>query len=300
MGPGRGGVGRETDPGYQVLQLSPTHVRMLAQRAAGTIDARGAFTQPRPDSDYRADFTLARVDGQWRIASLPQGLILSTGDISRAYRAISLYYLDPARDVLVPDPVFLPTQEPGLATTMVRELLEPPTAWLAPAVTTAFPAGTRLAIDAVPVEDGVARVDLDTHAVGAGPAARQALAAQLTYTLAQLPDVIGVRITVSGLPFAVPRVGDVTTTTDWPQFAPAAAPLDPSTYAIVNGHLTRVTGSAQRVAGYFGSTDGLLDAATSLDGTGVAGVYDSRAGARSCGSATRSCRAPTSCTAGAT
>ena len=63
---------------------------------------------------------------------------------------------------------------------------------------TGFPAGVRLNIDAVPIESGVARVDLTANARQADDETRQALSQQIVWTLRQLPDVQAVEITAGG------------------------------------------------------------------------------------------------------
>jgi hypothetical protein len=121
--PDSGVVVYQSDPGYQLADFGPNKVRMLALRTAGAITARGQFNQPTGDPQYRANFTMRKVADQWRIAALPSGLILSTGDVTRAYRAVNIFLLDVAGGVLVPDPLFLPNQQPGLATVLTRQLL---------------------------------------------------------------------------------------------------------------------------------------------------------------------------------
>ena len=270
--PGAGVRIYDAEAGFRLATFGEDQVRMLALQSAGTISARGQFGQPGPAPRFRANFGLRQIAGQWRIAELAPGLVLSTADIDRAYRTLNLFFLDVAGGVLVPDPIALPAGQPGSATALVRELLRGPTAWLEPAVTTAVPEGTALALDSVPVESGIARVDLDTRAVAATGDQRRALAAQLTYTLAQLADVIGVRITVSGVPFAVPGIGEVSQVDDWESFDPDATPLDPSAYAFDATGLSVVGETLSPVAGFFGGVTGLTAAAVSADGTQLAGA----------------------------
>ena len=253
--------------GYSLADFGAHNVRMLALESAGDLTARGQFVQPTTTGGLRFDFPMSRVGGQWRIAVAPKGLILSTADVTRAYRIVNLYFLDVAGGTLVPDPVYLPTQQPGVATTVARELLLGPTAWLAPAVRTGFPAGTKLAVDSVPVQDGVARVDLEPRAVAASGDERRQLAAQLAYTLTQLPNVSGVRITLSGVPFTIPGAPQVNRPEDWPTFDPDLTTADQATYAIDDGHLAVVTTGADAVPGYFGSTRRMTQAAVALDGS---------------------------------
>jgi hypothetical protein len=61
-------------------------------------------------------------------------------------------------------------------------------------------------VDAVPSTDGIAQVDLTAAALRGTPQQRQALWAQLSTTLGQLPGISGIRLTAAGSPFVVPGV----------------------------------------------------------------------------------------------
>ena len=170
----------------------------------GRIDASGHYTTIVPRSRVRHDFRLVQDAGNWRISSPPKGLVLTVADVERGYRNHSVYFLDPERRVLVPDVRWFPLGRSSQPVTAVRALLAGPSQWLAPAVRTAFPPGTSLSRDSVPVQDGVETVDLSPEALGADDSQRRAMAAQLTWTLTRLGDVAGVVITVSGQPYQVP------------------------------------------------------------------------------------------------
>jgi hypothetical protein len=81
-------------------------------------------------------------------------------------------------------------------TKLANALLRGPSAWLRPAVISAIPSGTRLSIDAVTVEDGVALVDLTARALVASRADRSLIKAQLDATLSQLANVERVAISI--------------------------------------------------------------------------------------------------------
>lgn len=149
-------------------------------------------------------FELLEVAGQWRISVPPPGLVLSSADLQRSFQTLNAYYLDPTRSVAVPDARLLPrTGPPGLATILVDALLAGASAWLAPAVTTAFPADTFLTLGAVPVSDGVARVDLSGQLSTLSDSDRVSLGAQLAWTLRQVPGVTQLEVTLAGRPFAM-------------------------------------------------------------------------------------------------
>lgn len=103
---------------------------------------------------HEAAFHLSMVDGEWRIDSLPDGLILSEADFQRIYRSVDTYYyaaygpearsVPGGRDVLIAEPIFI-RRRIDPVTDIVKALLAGPSSWLEPVVSSAFPQGTRLA-----------------------------------------------------------------------------------------------------------------------------------------------------------
>ena len=185
----------------------------------GTISQQGQYDVS--GGTVEASFKLKQVDGQWRIVSLPQGLLISAGAMGRDYSDYDVYFPDPNRSVLVPDQVLLPIS-PGTSTALVRALIAGPTPWLAPAVRTAIPTGTKLVVDSAPIVDGVVEVDLTAPAATAIGKEAQALSAQIVWTLRPLSGVTAVRITVDGIALrGVPAVQPITS---WPQWDPDADP----------------------------------------------------------------------------
>jgi len=245
----------------------PARDRVTARaRVLGQIDSRGAYTA-RPATTQTTQFSLKRVGGQWRIDSLPQGLLLTQLDIDRSYRAVDLYFLNATGTVLVPDPIFLPVVQPGLSTRLVQALLQGPTHWLAPAVSTAFPGGTQLVVDSVPVENGVAHVDLSSSVLDASSTQREQLAAQLVWTLSELSDVNAVSITVQGQALPVGTAATNQTTLDWASFDPAALPESADGYLLTRRGLGRlVDDKVHPVEGVVGSAGATIaDPAVSAD-----------------------------------
>ena len=194
---------------------SPVQVEVRAPVSA-TIDSQGRFVQASPGSKAHAVFTLSKDTGQWRISVMDEsfGLWLPQYELDRAFSPLRLYFVATGMKALVPDLRWVPGPRPALATALVRQLLAGPPDYLRGAVSTGIPAGTRLAVEAVPTTDGIAQVDLTSTALNASPEQRVALWAQLTATLRQLPSVSGVHITVNGAAFAIPGVSGATAQDD--------------------------------------------------------------------------------------
>ena len=86
----------------------------------------------------------------------------------------------------------------------MRALLNGPSKWLKPAVSTAIPPNTTLSVDSVTITDGIADVQLSDSVLALPDPQRSLLAAQIAYTLKQAGGVKGVAIKVNQQPFRVP------------------------------------------------------------------------------------------------
>jgi len=212
--------------GVQVYEGSPTVTetgRLITVSAprAGSISSIGRFEIAEPGEELRERFTVVRVDGEYRIARVPAGLVLSNADVDRAFRSYAVYFFNPGFTTLVPDARLIPVIGPALPTTLVTRLIEGPNDWLRPAVRTGFPSGVTLTIDAVPVDGGVATVDLTAAVRLADDRTLQALSQQLVWTLKQLPEVSSVLITSEGVPVSVPGVASPQPRDSWPLVDPS-------------------------------------------------------------------------------
>jgi hypothetical protein len=243
---------------------------------SGDIDGEGQWTVAAPGSRVDVRYGLAQVEGEWRISAPPQGLVLGRADIDRSYRSFDLYYFTKDFLSLVPAPVTVPLTEAGLATTLVQSLLDGPTPWIAPSVSTGFPVGTRLASPSVPVVDGVAEVSLSPEAALADDAQRQGLSAQLVWTLRQLPEVTAVRVSVGGQPFTVPGVGSVQSVDSWSAYDPDAVPDTFTAYALDERGLLRLSADYKLSVQSELRPEGILPA-VDLDATTVAALSANRA-----------------------
>jgi hypothetical protein len=188
----------------------------VAAGKIGTISDLGRYQSGDPGAQISKSFELAQDSGgQWRIANLSDGILLSSGDVDRSFRSFPIYFLRTDLTTLVTDSVLVPVSNSGAATSLVKALLDGPSPYLSPVATSAFPVGTSLTYGSVPITNGIAQVDLSNEILGADEATRSALSAQLVWTLSTLANVSAVQITVSGQPLALTNVGSIQTTQDW-------------------------------------------------------------------------------------
>lgn len=188
-------------------ERSPVRVDVRTPVQA-TIDAQGRYTEAAPGTTAHAVFTVVQTADGWRVSVLDAafGSWLPRYELDRTYSALQVAFVATGTHNLVPDVRWFPGPRPGLATALIRQLLLGPPRYLARAVTTGFPPGTTLAVDAVPTTDGVAQVDLSSQALSATPTMRQMMWAQLASTLRRLPTVADLQLTAAGAPFKVPGV----------------------------------------------------------------------------------------------
>ncbi len=168
--------------------------------AVATIDDTGRYRELAPGTVSVVELHLVRVGGEWRV-ELPDngfGVWLNTDDFARVFQAHELNY--PVRGAskrLVPDVRWFPAG-PRLVTALARAQLGVVPDYLVGAVETGFPDGARLAVDAVPVEAGVATVSLTGSASSADLVHKREMWAQLVATLTALPGVAAVDVQVQG------------------------------------------------------------------------------------------------------
>ncbi len=263
------------------LKASRTRV-MLTAPEQGRLTSEGVFSATSRTSVLSTDFTVRKVDGQWRINGVRNGLLLSVADVERVYVPVDRYFLNPSRTSLVPDRVLVPSDRRGLLTSLVRGVLAGPTRWLAPAVVTAIPSGTRLGIDAVPLDGQTATVDLTPNVLAANDVTRRLLAAQLVWSLTSVSTVKAVKITVSGQPLTLSGLSDVLKRDDFAGVNPQVISSSTAAYVIVGKRIEKITSTGlEPVPGIFGEGSLALSSfAVNLDQS-VAAATVSIAGAES-------------------
>lgn len=128
-----------------------------------TVDAMGVLTPAVANAKETVEMKLVQVDGQWRIAQAPDGIVLAEGTFQTLFNPVSLYFYDPTFTYGVPDVRWLAGRTQRTATSIVRAMLDGPAPYLKGVVVSAFPTGMSLDIDSVPVTSGIAKVGLTSQ-----------------------------------------------------------------------------------------------------------------------------------------
>ena len=203
------------------------------------IDARSRITLSEPDSQLVQEFKLKKVDNEWRINLDFKGLSISRADLNRSFTTFPLWFPDSSLKTLTPDIVVLPRSTTGNATRLMQLLLVGPGENLTGAVRSAFPVGTTLAINSVPVSNGLATVSLNETVLSAEPYLREVLSAQIVKTLSKIPEIRTVRINVGTSSLIVPNTPIRQSTTLWEKFSPDSN-READALAIQNGKIFRM------------------------------------------------------------
>jgi hypothetical protein len=183
----------EPPPNSEIPGLTyPLHGDKIAE-----VDGSHAY-QPEAPTPYKGEIHLVKQDvadgKEWRIDSLPPGLVLGDSDFQRNYRSVNKYFYASGQNWLVADPVYIrrridPTSRMDPVTQAVQALLDGPTTWLDPVVESSFPAGTQLQRGTRSLEfddRNALKVPLNEKAAKAGGSQCRRMAAQLLFTLRDL------------------------------------------------------------------------------------------------------------------
>ncbi|GHI07261.1 LpqB family beta-propeller domain-containing protein [Streptomyces cellostaticus] len=172
---------------------------VLSGSRVATVDTQQAYAPE--DGSYRKKVHLTKdaKSGQWRIDSLPQGVVMGKSDFQRNYTSVNKYYFASStkvgatgQPVAVADPVFVRSKVDPM-TQVVRSLLAGPTSWLGPVVRSSFPTGTALqegVSGLAPDDQNGLAVPLSGKVSRIGLAKCTEMATQLLFTLRNLTPTL--------------------------------------------------------------------------------------------------------------
>jgi len=212
----------------------------------GTIDASGIYTGSQVIGGggqiKTATFALRKVEGEWRIDGLQNGLIISYSQFQAYYTQRTVYFYDQAEQRLVPDPRFSALQDADqLSTWLMTQMVGGARPELQDATKTELPAQADPRRVTVTVGQ-VFKVEIPGTSQLAD-ATRSRLAAQVALTLE--PALFGGRLSITdgGHAVVIPIVGgtefqasDFSDLLTPPVVSPALYYLDP------NGSIVDATG----------------------------------------------------------
>jgi hypothetical protein len=195
-----------------------------------TLTGTGQYLASSGSSSESYPFSLIKINGQWRIDTLPTSqLLLTETDFEQVYQPRDLYFLTQSGRALVPDPVFVPQQATTteLATGLVNSLLEDPQrGWLSGAAVTGFPAHAWLIGGQVTINGSNAIVDLGEKHATTNRRQLEQMVAQLAWTLASgTTTPPGVLLQINGRPVLGNQYQLPQTFSGWVPAQPAGSSL---------------------------------------------------------------------------
>lgn len=236
----------------------------------GQLDPNGAYETHT--TAYEDTVRMVRgTDGQWRIAELPDGVVLERQNFLDNNSPRNIYFLDPTGNHLVPDRRWIYRGVADASIELLGKMQDGPRQRLAAGVSTALP--PEAGIEVIPHEgtpgktvrlSGLGNLDQDLRAL---------LAAQIVWTLSSA-DVRGPWILeADGAPLVETHEGPWTRDSDELRyFDPAHGPADTVPLHTVDaGGLYRITQGTAEVVGEGWTTSGselFVSAAVGVDVTG--------------------------------
>ena len=236
-------------PGVDHATVTVTYTVVASLDESGTL-----IEQATPTTQEIIFDVVREYDGaQWRIATVPDLLLVPAQLFRSAFHATYLHFPTPDNAHWVTDLRWFPQQT--WRTNAVLELLDGPPRWLIGAVSNPLPAGTSLAIASVTVDDdGAVTIPLSDHVERASAADRALFSAQVQATLAS--GVARPRIILEDRfgPFAAPEDIDL----------PTDARTVGAALALHNNRLWNVVDRRLNVSGYRPNLRGLTPTALAV------------------------------------
>ncbi len=257
-------------PGAQPPSSDVTTIRIRGT-AIGRVTPSGSFEPEQ--ATFEQDVTVVRRDGQWRISSLPDGVVVPLPLFRDNYRSARTWFVDPVRRLAVADMRYVPSVPArAQAARVVELLLAGPSGALLGAAVSQLPPEARLRSNVAVGPDGVLIVDL-TSVGDLDESSRQLLAAQVMLSLAEV-NVARVRLLVDGEPL-LPGQPDVTRADVAPLSAEVQPGADVPGLVVAGGKLLQLTGpepSAPLPGPVGNGTYDVESAASAVDGRRLAVV----------------------------
>jgi hypothetical protein len=247
---------------------------------AGWLDERGVWRGALAASQAILDFELTRTEGEWRISSAPDALVVEEDWFLTHFARSNLYYVEPTGHTLVPEPIFAP-KGTSYATTLVSSLLSGPGEEAQGVIRSALPSAANEP-RFVNVRDGVAEIDLAGDLDDHSSEEIQLMGAQLAWTLRQDASVRRIRLTINGEPVVLPGYGETFNVDSGGGYDPNGTSARVDLFALRGGSLVTSTGESGDpwvpVLGGWAEPHGVTDVAVDASGATAAGVTADRTG----------------------
>ncbi|MGO2654517.1 MAG: GerMN domain-containing protein [Pseudoclavibacter sp.] len=199
----------QPDAQVQVLDSMPDlddhdsgHVEATGALQA-TVDAVGVYREQT--SRLKQEYSLVQVNGQWRISSAPDGVLMTRASFDLVFRPARLAYLSTFGDTLVPDVRWFQAGD-QTATRLVKAFLSGPVPTVQAGVQQLIGSDLHLAVEAVGVSSGVASISLSGEFLSLDELHQRQVKTLLVRSLEQVDDIHEVSLTVNNLRIDLPTI----------------------------------------------------------------------------------------------
>jgi len=187
------------------ITVYPNNSASVSTTVLAQIDSTGAYSELNSGTLEYFQFKFVEENGEWRISEAPDLTLVIRPVFEVMFRSYALYFWDANFKNLIPDLRWFPAQA-TTPTRMVTALLAGPSEWLTGVAKTAFPSGTKLALNTVTIANSVATVDFTNRALVANTTQKSRFKKQLQQTLTQLDSVFEVAVLVERTPQEIPDI----------------------------------------------------------------------------------------------
>lgn len=238
----------------------------------GELGQGGAYA-PKNER-YKATIRLKQVDGQWRIAELPNRIVLERSELRNQYSMRDVYFFNPAGNQLIADHRWIYGRASSLDTSLISLLVAGPSVRLAAGVMDELPQEAAFA----GVKDGVYEF---TGLANMSGDALDRFAAQIVWSLG-VADIPGpYHLSFDGNPVRINGSdSNDLTVDDFAEYNPQASSNSINrAYAVLNNRLVSVRdGQVSPVEGEIGRMNNLESATASAKSDTVAAVQSTGTG----------------------
>ncbi|GHD42775.1 hypothetical protein D9V29_00640 [Mycetocola manganoxydans] len=217
------------EPGVRSYRAMDERSMELTVRPVAEVNAQGEYTEFAAQTSLTQGYVFTKVKDEWRISVAPDRVILDSQRFNDVFSSYPVTFFDPSWTYLVPDLRWFPSRT-STGTRIVKALLDGPGPLLDGAVRTAFPEGTALTKNSVPVVGDVAQVDLSGEAFQANEDTLQRMKAQLDASLTGVSAINSVSITVNNSTETIPDL-----TLPSPRVDPRALVLTADGFGFLSG-----------------------------------------------------------------
>ncbi len=201
-------------------------------QGANWIDSRGTWRGRRGSGDVQLSFPMVQENEEWRIAKAPDEFVVTDDWFQDHYRPAAVYFLDPTASILVPEPIFVRSEQ--VAGSLIEALLDGPGTDV---VRSFVPTGLRLGLSVPVSADGEASIPLEGDVSVLSPEAAKLMVYQFAWTLRQDPRVSTFSITLNDQPVTFAGGGTEFSVDLGSEYAPTDVQASSALFVLRNGLL---------------------------------------------------------------